>query len=206
MARIDHVVMAVEDLGAAAKALETNYGLVAHPGGPHGDAGTANMYVPLGDDQYIELLAVTNASSRHPMVAALTRVLKDGDRLFNFALRAEDIEAEAERLAEGIFDVETTLSGGKAVGFRLTGVSGLVGWPILPWFIVTTHGREWIADQSRPHAMRPSGISRVEFGGDPETVKRRINDPDFPISVVGDRAGLAAIWIGCEGEQLELRL
>lgn len=100
MARIDHVVMAVEDLGAAAKALETNYGLVAHPGGPHGDAGTANMYVPLGDDQYIELLAVTNASSRHPMVAALTRVLKDGDRLFNFALRAEDIEAEAERLAE----------------------------------------------------------------------------------------------------------
>lgn len=207
MSRLDHVIFAVRDLDLAAERLFRDYGLEAQPGGVHGDAGTGNLYVPLGEDQYIELLAITNPASTHPMVQALKPVLADGDRLMNFAITSEDIQVEAARLGEPVFDVETHSNDGEHdIAFRLTGVSGIVGRQLLPFFIQTTSGREWRGGARTPnHRVSPRGVGRVEYGGDHESVARRIDDPDFPIDVVVGRPGLAAIWIKTNGADIELR-
>jgi catechol 2,3-dioxygenase-like lactoylglutathione lyase family enzyme len=56
---LDHVILAVPDLGAAADALERVLGLRATPGGRHPTLGTRNAVVPVGG-AYLELVAVAD--------------------------------------------------------------------------------------------------------------------------------------------------
>ncbi len=55
---IDHLVIAVPDLDAAAEALEARVGLACTGGGRHPGAGTANRIAFLADGAYLELIAV----------------------------------------------------------------------------------------------------------------------------------------------------
>ena len=57
MLAIDHVIILVEDLDAAARRYYKQQGLASVPGGRHPGHGTANRIVPLGSS-YIELMAV----------------------------------------------------------------------------------------------------------------------------------------------------
>src|SRR5258705_6626537 len=56
---VDHVLLPVEDLEAAAQRLYERFGLRSVPGGRHPKVGTANMIVPLGL-QYLELIAIVD--------------------------------------------------------------------------------------------------------------------------------------------------
>jgi hypothetical protein len=60
-AELDHVLIAVADLMAAARAIEDEHGLMASEGGWHPGWGTANRIVPLGD-AYLELVTVVDAA------------------------------------------------------------------------------------------------------------------------------------------------
>jgi hypothetical protein len=59
MMEVDHVLIAVDDLEAAAKEVEERYGLASVEGGRHQGFGTANRIVPLGET-YLELVAVVD--------------------------------------------------------------------------------------------------------------------------------------------------
>ena len=74
VARIDHVLYGVQDLDLAAGRLEADHGLVAAGGGSHGELGTANRLIPLGD-QYLELITVADPASQHPLAVVLGAVL-----------------------------------------------------------------------------------------------------------------------------------
>ena len=56
---LDHVLIAVDDLEAAAKEVEERLGLASVAGGRHHGLGTANRIVPLGET-YLELVAVVD--------------------------------------------------------------------------------------------------------------------------------------------------
>ncbi len=56
---IDHVLLAVADLAAAAREMEEHHGLASIAGGRHPGWGTANRIVPLGET-YLELVAVVD--------------------------------------------------------------------------------------------------------------------------------------------------
>jgi Glyoxalase-like domain len=58
---IDHVLIAVDDLAEADRALHSTHGLSSMEGGRHPDWGTANRVVPLGD-AYLELVTVVDDS------------------------------------------------------------------------------------------------------------------------------------------------
>ncbi len=58
---LDHVLVPVTDLVAAAERFDHDYGLTAVDGGRHPGLGTANMIIPLGRT-YIELIAVVDAA------------------------------------------------------------------------------------------------------------------------------------------------
>lgn len=76
--QIDHIVIGVRDLGAAAQ-FEDRYGLTAIEGGRHPGWGTANRLVPLGA-AYLELVTgVDEAEASN----------SDFGRLATFAKRAD---------------------------------------------------------------------------------------------------------------------
>ena len=58
-AELDHVLVAVTDLAAAARAIEDEHGLRAEEGGRHPGWGTAICIVPLGD-AYLELVTAVD--------------------------------------------------------------------------------------------------------------------------------------------------
>ena len=65
---LDHVIVTVHELDAAARRYHEEHGLGSVPGGRHAGHGTGNRIVPLGTS-YIELMAVVDgdeaASSPH---------------------------------------------------------------------------------------------------------------------------------------------
>ena len=207
-ARIDHLMFAVTDLRRAANWLFDTFGLEAQPGGHQGNAGTGNWYVPLGRDQFIEVIAVTNPESRHPVVKTLQKHLASGDRLYSFGIEVDDIEATARRVGEPVYDNETNHDDGRTISFKLTGVSGLIGrGPLMPHFLQTIDGRQWRgAFRQSQHKVATDGIARVEYGGDPKAIAAWIDDPSLPIKVTEGKEGLLAAYLRLDGREVELRI
>ena len=208
MARIDHVIVGVHSLEEASKRFLDDYGLEAQPGGRHGDAGTANMIVPIGDGQFLELLAITDPGSRHPIVGWLGSLLAEGDRLVTVAIEADDLEATAARLAEPVFPVERIGDDGRSVSWRLTGMLSAMTDATLPFFLEVVDGREWCTGWRPPrHRVEPRGISGVEFGAEPDELRARLGgDHDLPITAVpGGRPGVCSVRIRTNGDDLVVR-
>ncbi len=92
---IDHLVIAVPDLDAAAQELEGAVGLAATGGGRHPTLGTQNRLVWLGD-QYLELVSIVNRRVAleswlgFPTIAALER----GGGLVTWAIASDSVRAE----------------------------------------------------------------------------------------------------------------
>ena len=76
MLAIDHVIVVVHDLDAAARRFDEQHGLASVAGGRHAGHGTGNRIVPLGSS-YIELMAVVDPDEAafSPLGAWLARRL-----------------------------------------------------------------------------------------------------------------------------------
>jgi catechol 2,3-dioxygenase-like lactoylglutathione lyase family enzyme len=93
---IDHLVIAVPDLAAAAHELEERAGLSVTGGGRHEGGGTANQIAFLADGAYLELIAVEDreAALQTPVGAAAVAQLETrGAGLATFALLDDQLEA-----------------------------------------------------------------------------------------------------------------
>src|SRR6266516_548110 len=75
--RIDHVVYGVSDLKDAVRRFAAEYELQATGGGEHPEFGTRNEIIPVGPGQYIELMAVADPSSRHPLALSLSNRVRE---------------------------------------------------------------------------------------------------------------------------------
>ena len=204
--RIDHIVFGVRDLKAAARTIWNDFGLQAQSGGEHPGAGTANMIVAVGSGQFIELLTVTDASSKHPIVPWLLDKLSNGDRLLHVAIQPDDLDAEASRLGEPVMTNQRLAFDGKRVGFRLTGIRGAFGPDLLPFFVETTEGGEFRDGWDRPkHRVHAGGVRWVEFGSDPSKVRAQVGEEKLPFRFVPGRAGVTAVGLDLDGAEVALR-
>jgi Glyoxalase-like domain len=179
---IDHVLLAVRDLDAAAAWIRDRHGLTALPGGLHPGVGTANLIVPLGDD-YLELIAVVDPAeaAASPHGHRLAAAPETGASLATWAVRVTDINALKQRLDEAGVATEGPLPGSRR---RPDGV--LLEWrtlrvgsgqePAIPFFI------EWkVAAGDHPGASaveHPAGnvlLRGVRLGSpDPEALADRL--------------------------------
>jgi len=206
LSRIDHVVFGVRDLRAAARALWEQFGLEAQPGGDHAGAGTSNMLVPIGNDQFIELLAVSDSHSRHPIVSWLSKQLLDGDRLLQVAIDPGDLDATAARLQEPARELDRVSEDGRRVGFRLTGIVGAFGPGILPFFVACTSGHQWRCGwRPAKHRVNPHGFLWVELGSDEARVRAQVDDPSLPFKFAPGRPGISAVALNLSGTPLVIR-
>jgi catechol 2,3-dioxygenase-like lactoylglutathione lyase family enzyme len=89
---IDHIVIAVRDLDAAAKDY-TTLGFTVVPGGKH-PVGTHNVLVAFADGAYIELIAFYRDNPDHRWWAALQR----GEGFVDFCMQTDDLIGDTIRL------------------------------------------------------------------------------------------------------------
>lgn len=166
---IDHLVIAVRDIGAAAGVLERDLGLAFTGGGRHEAMGTHNRLAFLGDT-YVELIGVFDRelvlSSRTFAVgnAALTHLETHGEGLVTFALATDDVGRDVARLQAAGSPI-----GGPVAGSRVRRDGEAVRWvcafpelgPDRPPFLIEHEdvGAEWgeAARKARAAYRHPGG-------------------------------------------------
>jgi hypothetical protein len=178
---LDHVVVAVSDLDAAALALESRHGLASVVGGRHPAWGTANRIVPLGAT-YLELVAVVDAGAAAASVFGRW-VAGAVDGPLGWVVRVPSLDPVAGRLGLAVGAGSRALPSGGVLRWRVAGIEEAAAEPCLPFVL------EWAADAPFPGATpidHPAGVTRIarlELEGDPERIAGRLGDAALPVSV-----------------------
>lgn len=105
---LDHLVIAVKDLGAAARSY-TELGFAVVTGGRHPE-GSHNALVSFADGAYIELLAFYQPSPAHRWWGALER----GEGFVDFCLASSDLGADAAAFRRAGVDITDPEPGARA--------------------------------------------------------------------------------------------
>jgi catechol 2,3-dioxygenase-like lactoylglutathione lyase family enzyme len=97
---LDHVILAVPDLDAAADGLERVLGLRATRGGRHPSLGTENALVPLGG-AYLELVAVVDEEAARSTAFGRSALAArtEGAHFTGWVARADKLEGDAVALS-----------------------------------------------------------------------------------------------------------
>lgn len=186
--RIDHVIYATADLGAAAARVEAELGVAAVAGGRHEGLGTHNRIVPLGGG-YLELLAIcdTEEATRSALGSALqARLEHAGEGLMGWAVAVDDLQPVAERLGTWV----TTIAR-QGLSAQLTGLLESMREPFLPFFVARDPG---VPDPGGEGDG--GGIGWIEVAGDADRLARWLGGADLPVRVVDGGPAVLAVGIG----------
>jgi glyoxalase-like protein len=149
---IDHVVVAVRDLDAAAARLAAEHGLTALPGGRHPGAGTANRIVPLGD-AYLELMAIVEPDEAATSLFGrlVAQRLERGEGVAAWCVRPDDLESAAAERGLELAAASRVRPDGVELRWRLAGVAEAIADPSRPFLIA------WdVPPELHPSAAGPS--------------------------------------------------
>ena len=135
------------DLAAASREIESRYGLASIEGGRHGDWGTANRIVPLGE-AYLELVSVVDEAqaARSPFGSWVAEAQSALTHPLGWAVRTDKLEAVARRLSLAVSVGSRAGGSGQVLRWRFAGLEQAAAEPSLPFFI------EW--GQGTPHPGR----------------------------------------------------
>lgn len=198
---VDHVIVAVHDLGAAARRCRDQYDLASVEGGRHPGHGTGNRIIPLGRD-YIELMAVVDGdeAAASPLGSWLTRRLAEvGEGPAALCLRTDDIQAVARRAGRTPLPMSRTRPDGVELAWHLVALDAALSEG-LPFFI------QWhVDDADHPgrehveHGCGAVGIDWVELGGDRDRLEAWLGPHELPLRLVDGAAGPHRVAVAITG-------
>jgi hypothetical protein len=190
---LDHVVIAVPDLDAAAAALAARTGLGSTAGGRHPGFGTANRIVPLGS-AYLELVAV--ADPERAAASAFGRWVASAppSRPMGWAVRTEDLDGVAVRLGLDAVPGSRAAPDGSLLRWRMAGIEAAAAEPFLPFFI------EWGEGTPFPGGGDGPGIERLVVRGDAGRLQEWLGGAVLPVEVRPGAAAVCEIAVGVPAE------
>ena len=152
MNELDHIVIAARDLEQGADYLRKRLGVDVPAGGKHQNMATHNLVMQLGNDAYLEVIAIDpdGEPPRHPRwfgldSAEMRSAIEQQPRLITWVLNTQDLSALASRVDFDI-GVPTPLSRDNlSWEFALPDDGRLLGNGLLPYCI------QW---QTTPHPAR----------------------------------------------------
>jgi catechol 2,3-dioxygenase-like lactoylglutathione lyase family enzyme len=159
---IDHVVIAVRDLGAASDDY-ARLGFTVTPGGEHTGGATHNALISFADGAYFELIAFKEPDrpQEHKWWARQAK----GEGTVDFALRSESVDFEGDRLKQTGIDIDGPHDGGRLrpdgqhIAWRNLGLT-VSGVP-LPFMIedVTTRDLRVPSGAAAEHELGVTGVA-----------------------------------------------
>lgn len=202
---VDHVIVVVHDLMAAARRYYEQTGLASVVGGLHPGHGTGNRIVPLGDS-YIELMAVVDGdeAAASPLGSWVERRLVNvGEAPAALCLRTDDVEGTARRTGHTPLPMSRTRPDGVVLEWHLVALDAALteGLP----FFIRWHGDD-IDHPGRAmveHRCAAVGIEWVELGGDKDRMASWLGPHALPLRHVEGPPGLHRIAVAlADGEPI----
>jgi len=202
---LDHLLIAVADLAAAAREIEARHGLASIDGGRHPAWGTANRIVPLGDS-YLELVAVVDAAKAAE--SAFGRWVASGAsstaRPLGWAVRTYQLDELARRLDLPVHAGSRATRGGDLLRWRSAGIDQAAVEPSLPFFI------EWAPQTQLPgqaaihRRAGAASIARLVLVADPGRLADWLGNHQLPIVVRAGTPAVTTIYISSEAGEIVL--
>jgi hypothetical protein len=188
---LDHVLIAVADLEAGARELETRHGLASIEGGRHSGWGTANRIVPLGD-AYLELIAVVDEEEASQSAFGRWVACARGGvvRPLGWVVRTQQLDDVARRLGLAVGGGSRVGRNGELVTWRLAGVDQAATEPLLPFFIEWGPGTPLPGSTPAAHPAGAVQLSSLRLEGDAERLAGWVGSRRLPVEV---RAGSPAV-------------
>jgi catechol 2,3-dioxygenase-like lactoylglutathione lyase family enzyme len=189
--RLDHVVLAVRDLNAAA-ADYRELGFTVVPGGAHPGGWTHNALIVLADGSYLELLAPTNPRLLDDEEALAAPnflfALAGGEGAVGLALAVDDLGAAVAAMQHRGATIPAPRAGGRTRpdGVQLEWRTAMPGRSVLPFFIEDLTPRDWrvpVSPENARHANGALGIRAITYAA-PDSAAvhahfaRLLGDPD----------------------------
>lgn len=164
---IDHLIICVADLRAAADEFEKRHGLLSVEGGHHPSHGTANRIIPLGPN-YIELVSVVDQveadqSSFGSWVSSHSGGPFEVDAI---ALRTDDLAPIARRLGLEEVAMSRIRPDGFRLAWKLIGINEMIGARSLPLLIQWLVAPEELPGQADvDHRVETGGVTKILLSG-----------------------------------------
>jgi hypothetical protein len=199
---LDHVLIAVSDLAAAARKIEARHGLASFEGGRHPGWGTANRIVPLGET-YLELVAVVDESeaAQSPFGRWVAGVHPKLAQPFGWTVRTHQLDDVARRLGLTVDAGSRAGRDGQLVQWRLAGIEQAAAEPSLPFFIEWAHGTSPPGRAPATHRAGPVQLAKLQLDGDADRLTAWLGGHRLPITVRPGAPAVAAIVLaGAAGE------
>jgi hypothetical protein len=165
---IDHIVIAAPSLAAGAAYVESLLGVAPQQGGEHPRMGTHNLLLKLGDDVYLEVIAINPKSlpPDRPRWFGLDGMSGQAARLATWVARCDNIYDACAASPLPLGNIESMTRGELEWKISIPTEGGLVMQGVAPALI------QWETGTHPASAMRDAGCSlvRVEaFHPDAET-------------------------------------
>jgi hypothetical protein len=197
---LDHVIIAVPDLDAAARELEGRHGLASVEGGRHAGWGTANRIVPLGET-YIELITVVDeaeaaGSAVGRWVAGGTA--SDPGRPLGWVARTDRLDEVADRLGLAVSAGSRPGRDGAVLRWRLAGLEEAAAEPGLPFFVEWGEGTPLPGRTEVPHPAGAVGLAALELSGDAGRLSDWLGTEELPVTVVPGPPAITGIVLAGE--------
>ena len=164
---LDHVLIAVADLRAAAAAFESLYGLTSVEGGRHVGWGTANRIVPLGD-AYLELIAVVDWDEAAGSAFGQWVASGQAGQPFGWAVRTDELDEVVQRLDLNVRPGSRPTADGGVLRWRIAGIEQAASEPFLPFFIEWAPGGLFPGWTAVHHKAGAAEITQLIVSGDPD--------------------------------------
>jgi hypothetical protein len=203
---LDHVLIAVDDLAAAAHEFEVEHGLASIEGGRHPGWGTANRIVPLGKS-YLELVAVVDEdeaarSDFGRWVAAVEA--GPSSRPFGWAVRTRDLDEVAHRLGRPIGGGSRVTPDGRMLRWRTAALEQSAAQPSLPFFIEWAEGSTFPGCAAVTHPAGAVEIATLELRGHVDQLSQWLGRHELPISVREGRPSVERVVLKGSGTEIVL--
>ncbi|HZD01956.1 MAG TPA: VOC family protein [Actinomycetes bacterium] len=191
---LDHVLIAVADLAAAARQIQTRYGLASVEGGHHPGWGTANRIVPLGAS-YLELIAVVDQAAAAD--SSVGRWVASGasrlGRPLGWAVRTGNLDQLARRLGLTMSAGSRVTPTGEVLCWRSAGIEQAAAEPSLPFFIGWAAGTRLPGTTAVAHPVAPARIAKLLLEGDPGRLAAWLGNHALPIDMRAGSPAVAAV-------------
>ncbi len=162
LTRLDHLVILVQDLNAAARDYE-RLGFRVTPGGEHADGLTRNALVPFRDGAYLELVAFIRPEDGGDNVWGWRQFLPY-EGLVDYCAASDGLGKDVERLTQLGLDVDGPHDGGRKLpdGQEIRWRSASIGQDArtMPFLIEDLTPRETRVP-TEPFPLHPNGATGI---------------------------------------------
>lgn len=181
---LDHVLIAVADLAAAAREIEGRHGLASIEGGRHPGWGTANRIIPLGET-YLELVAVVDEAEAVQTTFGrwVAGARAELIRPLGWAVRTRELDGIARRLGLSVRAGSRASPGGELLRWRAAGIEQAAVEPSVPFFIEWRRGTPFPGRATAAHRAGPTTIAGLELAGDTDRLATWLGDHRLPVAV-----------------------